>query len=204
MKTTNIRNMMQTALLGAMALFLHLWRFPLPFMPPFMDFDLSGIAEMIGAYTMGPLSGFTIIILKNLLKFMIQGTSSGGTGELQNIMLSSVYVLTASLIFRRGGKSRKASLIGMVVGTLVCATTAVFTNMYIIIPFFAKAFGMTMESIVAMVQKVNPYVDSTWKFIALGIIPFNLIKGSVTTLVIYLTYPALMRIASGGRTDAVQ
>ena len=32
---------------------LMFFRFPLPFMPPFMDFDFSGLVEIIGGFTMG-------------------------------------------------------------------------------------------------------------------------------------------------------
>ena len=202
MQKVNVRKMVLTAVLGTMAFVLHLMRFPLPFMPPFMDYDLSGIPEMIGAFTLGPVSGVTIIVLKNLLKLMIQGTGSAFTGELQNLILSCAYILPACFIFQRG-KTRKSALIGTIVGTIICAITAVFTNMYIIIPFFAKAFGFTMDQVIASTQAVNKYVTSPAMFIALGIVPFNLIKGGVTAALAYASYPVLMRIATGGKTDAV-
>ena len=47
MKRLTIKQMALIGVLGAMANVLLLLRFPLPFMPPFMDFDLSGIPEIV-------------------------------------------------------------------------------------------------------------------------------------------------------------
>ena len=193
MRKVNIRDLVQTAILGAMAYVLMLWRFPLPFMPPFMDFDFAAIPELVGAYIMGPTAGITIIGIKLLLKLVTTGTGSAFTGEIQNFILSSALILTSVLIYRRT-RTRKAALLGMIAGTLISSIVAVFSNMYLIIPFFVKAYGLSMEIIINMAQAVNKYVDSEMKFILLGIIPFNLIKGSASTAVLYITYPALMRI----------
>ena len=41
-------------LMGAVSAVLMLFRFPIPFMPPFMSFDLSGLMEMMGGFMFGP------------------------------------------------------------------------------------------------------------------------------------------------------
>ena len=78
------------SLMGALAFVLMLFKFPLPFMPPFMDFDFAGVVEIMGGLMFGPLAAFYIILVKILLKLVIMGTSSAGTGEIQNVLLSSV------------------------------------------------------------------------------------------------------------------
>ena len=193
MKRLNVRSMVQIAILGAVANILLLLRFPLPFMPPFMDFDLSGIPEIIGTFIMGPVAGIMIVIIKILVKLLMTGTTSMFTGELQNLILSCAYIIPAGIIYQKA-KTKKAALIGMIAGTLICAVTAVFSNMYIIIPFYTRIYGLSMEQIIAMTQAVNKFVDSEWKFVALGVIPFNLIKGGITTVLIYAAYPIMMRI----------
>ena len=193
MKRLNVRSMVQIAILGAVANILLLLRFPLPFMPPFMDFDLSGIPEIIGTFIMGPVAGVMIVIIKILVKLLMTGTTSMFTGELQNLILSCAYIIPAGIIYQKV-KTKKAALIGMIAGTLICAVTAVFSNMYIIIPFYTRIYGLSMEQIITMTQAVNKFVDSEWKFVALGVIPFNLIKGGITTVLIYAAYPIMMRI----------
>lgn len=45
-------------LMGAVSTVLMLLRFPLPFLPPFMSFDLSGVMEIMGGYMFGPVAAF--------------------------------------------------------------------------------------------------------------------------------------------------
>jgi riboflavin transporter FmnP len=51
-----------------------------------------------------------------------------------------------------------------------------------------------MEAIIAMTQAVNPMVDSVWKLVVIGIIPFNLIKYGVTTAIVYFSLDRLRAI----------
>lgn len=201
-KSISVRNMVQIAILGAIANVLTLIRFPLPFMPPFMDFDLAGVPEMIGVFIMGPVAGVLVVVVKILLKLLMSGTTSMFTGELQNLLLSCAYILPAWFVYNKI-KTRKGALSGMIIGTIICSIVAVFTNLFIIIPFYAAIYGLSMDAIVSMTQAVNPLVDSLWKFVVLGIVPFNLIKGGVTSLVMYLMYPVLDRIKNKEASNAV-
>lgn len=203
MQKSRTKTIVYVAVLAAVATVLHMLRFPLPFMPPFMDFDLSGIPEIVGTFTLGPVAGVSIVLIKNVLKFLLMGSSSMLTGELQNIILSSAFILTAYFIYNRK-KTRKSALIGMIAGALLCCTLAIFTNMFIIIPFYAKAYGLSLEQIIAMAGAANRLVDSTWKFVALGVVPFNLIKCGTSTLLMYLVYPTAMRATKREGQYAVQ
>ena len=51
-------------LMGAVSAVLMLFRFPLPFMPPFMSFDLSGLMEMLGGFMFGPGAALMIIVVR--------------------------------------------------------------------------------------------------------------------------------------------
>ena len=143
------------ALMGAVSAVLMLMRFPIPFMPPFLSFDLSGVMEIMGGLMFGPVEALCIIVVKILLQLVMQGTMSLGTGELQNFLLSSAYVLPAVFIYHRK-KTRKSAALGMAVSCCVVAVVAVLTNLYLIIPFYVKLFGMSMGDIIAMCNAVNP------------------------------------------------
>ena len=147
-------------LMGALSAVLMLIRFPIPFMPPFMDFDFAGVVEMIGGFMFGPVAAVFIAIVKILLKMVMMGSSSIGTGEVQNIMLSCAYVVPAAIIYSRK-KTKKNAVIGMIVGTLAAVVTAVLTNIYLIIPFYAKLANMSVDDIVAMCTAVNPAMAET-------------------------------------------
>ncbi len=175
------------SLMGALAAVLMLFKFPIPMMPPFMDFDFAGVVEIIGGLMFGPVAAVYIIIVKILLKMVMMGSSSIGTGEVQNILLSCSYVLPAVLLYMTK-KTKKRAALGLILGTIAAIVTAIITNLYLIIPFYAKLAGMTTQDIIDMCTAVNPAVTDVKTFVILGIIPFNIIKygaSSVLTLLLY-------------------
>lgn len=189
MKTNqmNVKKIVLIGMLGAIGAILMFIRTPLPFMPPFMDFDLASLPEMIGGFALGPMAAVFIILVKILAKFAMLGTSSMFTGEIQNFLLSCAYVLPAVWIYDRH-KSKKSAIQGMVVGTVICAIVAVFTNLYIIIPFYASLGNMTVQSIIDMCSAVSPIITNTFTLAIFGIIPFNLIKNGVASIITYVVY----------------
>lgn len=186
-----VKEMTFISMMGALSAVLILFRFPLPFLPPFMSFDVSPIVEMIGGFMFGPVAALLIIILKILLQLVMQGSHSVGTGELQNLILGCAYVMPALLMYRN--KTRKNATIGMAVGTVTVAIASVFSNLYIIIPFYAKMFGMTMDDIVAMCTEVNPAVNDAFSMVLLGIVPFNLIKYGFCSVLTFFLYKRLSK-----------
>ncbi|MBQ7942953.1 MAG: ECF transporter S component [Lachnospiraceae bacterium] len=175
------------SLMGALAAVLMLFKFPLPMMPPFMDFDFAGVVEIVGGLMFGPVAAVYIIIVKILLKMVMMGSTSIGTGEIQNVLLSCAYVLPAVFLYRRN-KTKKMAIIGLLLGTIAAIVVAILTNLYLIIPFYANLAGMTVEDIIGMCTAVNPAVTDMTSFVILGIIPFNVIKyggSSILTMALY-------------------
>ncbi|MDR0519167.1 MAG: ECF transporter S component [Clostridiales Family XIII bacterium] len=180
------------ALFGVIAFLLMLWRFPLPFMPPFMDFDLAAVPELIGTFLLGPVEGVLIIAIKVLLKTITQGTGSAFTGELINFILSCSLVLPAWFVYKIK-KDKAHARGGMVLGMLVATAVACVANIYLIIPLYARLFGFDMDAVIGMTREVNPYVDSVSKLVLLGIAPFNIIKNGVAVIISMLLYKRVMR-----------
>lgn len=188
-----IRRTAFVGLMGAVSTVLMLLRFPLPFLPPFMSFDLSGVMEIMGGYMFGPVGAFLVILVKILLQLIIQGSLSFGTGEVQGLILSCAYVMPAIAIYYCK-KSKKSAIIGMAVSTVVVSVTAVFTNLYLIIPFYARMMGKTMDDIVALCTAVNPAMKDAVSMVVLGILPFNLIKYGATSVVTFFVYKRLSKV----------
>lgn len=183
-------------LMGAVSAVLMLFRFPIPFMPPFLSFDFSGLMEMLGGFMFGPMAAVCIIIVKIMLQLVMQGSFSLGTGELQNLILSCAYVLPALIIYHHS-KSKKMAVAGMAVSSVFVAVVAVFTNLYLIIPFYVKLFGMSMDDIIAMCSTVNPAMKNAVTMALFGILPFNLIKYGVTSLITFIIYKRLSKVIKG-------
>ena len=195
-KTLKTRDLTVIAMLGAICCVLMHIDFPLPFMPPFMNFDLCGLVELIGGFAMGPLQAFFIIVVKLLLKLGTEGTTSAFTGELQNLMLSCAYVLPPVILYHRN-KTKRTAMIGMTAGTIFCSIVAVFTNLFIIIPFYMTLMGQEMGYFIQMCTEANPMVQNAATLAIFGIVPFNLIKCSINSLGAMVLYKRLSPILHG-------
>lgn len=82
----------------------------------------------------------------------------------------------------------------MAVSTVFVSAVAILTNLYLIIPFYVKLFGMTMEDIIGMCSAVNPAMKNAMTMALFGILPFNLIKYSVTSVVTFIVYKRLSKL----------
>ncbi|NLW40721.1 MAG: ECF transporter S component [Tissierellia bacterium] len=183
----NTKSMVKISVLAVISLILMLLDFPLWFTPSFLKFDISDVPALIGSFALGPFAGVLVQLVKNLLNLLVEGSTTGGVGELANFIVGSIYVYSAGLIYYREKNFRNA-VIGMTVGTIVMTISISLINYYFMIPFYAKIFGLPLDSIVAMGSAVNKYVVDFKTLILYAIVPFNLFKGIVVTLVTLLIY----------------
>ncbi len=183
--TISVQYLTRIAILGALASILFMIEIPVV---AFYKLDLSTIPVLLGAFSMGPLPGLAILLIKDLTRLLHSGTMF--VGELADFIMSAAYFLPAVLIYQCR-KSRKTALVGMLAGTLVLILVAVLVNWKIMIPFYMGAFNMPMESIVGMAQKALPFVDTEWKLLMFVTAPFNLLKGVVLSTVTYIIYKPL-------------
>jgi len=101
----------QIGVLGAIAMVLMLFDIPLPFAPTFYKIDFSEVPVLVGAFTMGPVAGALIELVKILLNLLIRGTSTAGVGDLGNFLIGCAMCIPASLIYQKL-HSRKGAIIG--------------------------------------------------------------------------------------------
>lgn len=186
MKKKNIAYITKISVLAVIAALLMLLEFPLPFAPSFYEIDLSEIAVLIAGFALGPLAGVLTEFLKILLNLIMNGTSTAFVGEISNFIIGISFVLPASIIYKQK-KTLSRAVIGMAVGTASLAVLGAFINYYIMIPAYAKFF-MPMEAIINMGTAVNSSIDSLWTLILFATVPFNLLKGIITSLATVLIY----------------
>ena len=185
-----------TAMLGALSGLLMLIEFPLGFIAPsFYKLDLSEIPVMIGTFAFGPIQGVVIEAVKIIIKLILKGTSTGFVGDLANFIIGCAMVIPAGIIYKRK-KTKKSAVIGMIVSTLVMAVVGVFLNAYVMIPMYS-AF-MPIDQIVEAGKAIIPWVNSTFTFCLFCVLPFNLIKGIIVSVVVAIIYKPLSRLIHKG------
>lgn len=174
-------------MLGALSTILMMVSIPLPFAPGFLRFDVAELPALFAGFFIGPLGGCAVIVVKILLKLVIQGTDTAFVGELMNIIGSCAYVLPASLIYTRY-HTKKGAGVSLIISTMLVSLVAVFLNAWIAFPMFTRLYGMPMEAIIGMGEAVNPLVHDSVSLMLFSVFPFNLLKHGITSLVTWLIY----------------
>lgn len=193
---SNIRTMVQIGMLGAVSVVLMMFEFPLWFAPGFYKIDFSEVPVLIGTFAMGPVAGVMIELIKVILHLLLKGSTTAGLGDAANFLIGCSLILPAGIIYKRI-KTRKGALIGMATGTLILITIGSFLNAFVLLPVYAKAFGLPMETLVGMGSAVNPAITNVTTFILLAVAPFNLLKGVVVSVITYGLYKYVSPILKG-------
>ncbi len=197
MRNDQVRYMVQVAMLAAIAVILMLFEIPLPFAPAFYKIDLSEVPVLIGCFAMGPLSGVIIEFLKILLHLLIFGTTTAFIGDIANFVIGCAFVLPAAWIYKRI-HTRRGAIIGMVAGTACLVVIGCVINAFVLLPAYAAAFEMPLDSLVAMGTEINPAINGVTTFVILCVAPFNLLKGVAVSLIVFLLYKRISPLLKRG------
>lgn len=188
----NTRKIAMTAILAAAASVLMFISFKLPFMPSFISLDFSELPALIAAFSMGPLSGVTVCLIKNLINLF--ASSTGGVGELSNFLLGCCFVLPAGLIYRHK-KTRLGALIGALAGAVTMAVVSAFTNYFIVYPIYMNF--LSLDAIMGMYQAINPHVKTLWEALWVFNVPFTFLKGMCSVVITFLVYKKISPLIHG-------
>lgn len=197
--SSRVRTMVCVGMLAAISVILMLFEFPLPFIAPsFYELDFSEVPILIGAFALGPTAGILTELVKILLNLVINGTDTAFVGEFANFVMGCAFVVPASMIYK-AKKSRKRAVIGLVAGTVIMSAAAFFINALVLLPAYSKAFGMPIEVFVEMGTAINPSINGVWTFVLLAVVPFNLMKGILVSVITILLYKHISPILKGSR-----
>jgi riboflavin transporter FmnP len=193
-KTTNIRKLTGTAMLGAVAAVLMYMEFPIPIMPSFVKLDVSELPALLAAYAYGPVSGIAVCLIKNLIK--LPSTSTAAVGELFNFVMGALFVGVAGFVYKRS-KTRRSALIGAGLGALAMAVVSVPYNYFIVYPAYVVLYHLPLEAIIGMYQAINPSVDGLLTCLITFNFPFTLFKGLLDAALCFLIYKPLSGVLHG-------
>ncbi len=182
------RTMVKVSVLGVIGFVLMFFEMPLIFLaPPFIKMDISDLPALIGAFSLGPMAGVIIQLLKNVLNVVIEGTTTAGVGEFANFVVGSAFAYTAGFVYFKKRTFNRA-VVGLVLGTIVMTIVISFANYFIMFPFYAKLFGWPIENLVEMGTAINANITDMKTMIIYAIVPFNLLKGTILTALTILIY----------------
>lgn len=202
MKGKKLNQLVKVSLLSVIACALMFLEFAIPIFPSFLQIDISDLPALIGTFALGPAAGVMIELFKNILHGIFDGHSAF-VGELANFAVGAVLVLTAGLIYNRR-KSRKTALIGLIFGTVTMSLAAAVLNYFVLLPLYQNAFNFPISQIIAIAGKINGNVNSVGTLIAWTIIPFNLLKGVILTVLTLVVYKSVSPVLKKENSDKKQ
>lgn len=197
MKKINVRGLAVSAIMGSLSFVLMLLAFSLPFLPSFLEFDISDLPALITSFAFGPLYGILVCFIKNLLHLLV--TRSLMVGELSNFILGSVFVGIAGLIYKKG-KSKVSAFWGSFLGAAVMALFGVLSNYYVVYPVYAAVF-MPYDAILGLYRAILPSVKNLWQALLIFNLPFTFIKGLFDVAICMAIYKKLSPILKNGKSD---
>lgn len=172
-----------TAIFAALSTALMFVSFGVPFMPSFLKLDFSEVPALIAAYSLGPVSGIIVCLIKNLIN--MTASTTGCIGELSNFLLGCMFVVPAGLIYKYK-RNRIGALIGAVVGAVIMGLGSLITNYYIVYPVYYNF--LPYEAILGMYQALYPKVNDLWDCLLVFNLPFTVMKGLLCAVITFLIY----------------
>lgn len=169
-RTSRITKMGMLAAISAVLVML----IRIPFPPaPFLVYDPADIPIFIGTFAFGPMAGLALTVIVSFIQAFVLG-GDGLIGFFMHVVATGAFVLIAGFIYKRN-KSRKSAVIGLICGTIVMTVSMLLWNLWIT-PVFLH---VPRETVVAMLATV--------------ILPFNLLKAGINSVVTFLTYKSIAR-----------
>ena len=178
---------------AAMAAILMYLEFPLPFAPSFYEIDLSEVPVLICSFSLGPVAGVVCELVKIILKLLLKGTTTAFVGDFANFVVGCSFILPATIIYHRF-KTKKGAIVGMVTGTVVMAAFGSFFNAVYLLPAFSALYGVPLDQLVAMGTAVNVMINSVSTLVFFAVVPFNLLKGLIVSVLTTLLYKRIERL----------
>ena len=176
-----------TAICAALAGVLMLLEIPLFFAPSFYELDLSELPVLFCGFFLGPVAGVVCELLKILIKIFLKGTTTAFVGDFANFFVGCSMILPATILYHVK-KSKASAIVGLIAGTLTMTVFGSLFNAVYLLPKFSALFGMPMEAIIAMGTAVNGGITSVSTLVLFAVVPFNILKGCVVSVLTFLLY----------------
>ena len=187
------RRMAYIAIFSVLAAVLMFFEVPLFFAPSFYEIDFSEVPVLISTFYLGPVAGVTTDLLKSVLKLLLKGTSTAFVGDFANFVIGCSFVLPASILYHTK-KSKGTAIGGMALGTACMTVFGSAFNAFYLIPTYSTLFGMPLEAIVGMGTAVNSSINSVTTLVLFAVVPFNLLKGVLVSIITFLLYKRVEKL----------
>lgn len=175
-KNDKLVRFVETSVLSSLAVVLMLTiRFWLLPGAKFLEYDMGDVPVITATLLLGPGAGTAVLLFVSLIQSLTVSAASSWQGFVMHFVSSEIFLLTVSFIVRRS-ISRKKLFGGFAAGTVLMAAVMVPLNLI----FTPMYMGVPVQAVIELLLP--------------AIIPFNLFKGFINSLIVFLLYFPLQKI----------
>jgi len=174
--TNQTKKLTKIAMLSAVSVLLvAILHFPIIPNAPFLEYDMADVPLLIIGFMYGPLYALISTIVVSVIQGMTLSAASGWVGIIMHIIATGTLTVVSSFIYQKN-KNKKNAIIGLALGALCMILVMIPSNLF----FTVKFWGMKYEAVLAMLPT--------------AIIPFNIIKSVLNSLIVALIYKRLKKL----------
>ncbi|MBE7013383.1 MAG: ECF transporter S component [Ruminococcaceae bacterium] len=171
MNDFKIRRMTVIAMISAIAYVLMVMvRIPVVM---FLKYEPKDIIIVIGGFIYGPMAAFVASLLVSFVEFFTV-SDTGVIGLIMNVLSTCSFACTAAFVYK-AYKNIKGAVTGLVIGTIVMCGMMLLWN-YLITPLY-----------------MNVPRQEVAKLLLPAILPFNLLKGTLNSVITFLIYKPVVK-----------
>lgn len=179
-----VQKMVSTAMLAAIGTVLQFVAFPIMPAFSFLKIDFSDIPILLGMFLYGPLAGVITAFVRSLLHLFLTGLAPQNmVGDFASFLASSIFTLPIFYFFGKKKNIRTNRIVGLVSGILALTIFMSIANYFVITPVYLQLYGVTTQQFLG---------TSLASYVAIGIVPFNLIKGLLVSGVFLVLHAKLL------------
>lgn len=174
---STVRKLCTMAILIALSVVLFLVvRFPFfPAAAPHLEYEMTDVPILIGSFMFGPVAGLVLTALASVIQGYTVSAHSGPVGILMHFIATGAFAVTAGIIYKYKS-SLKGAIIALIGGTLAMAAIMIPANLTITV----WLYHVPVDVVKGMLLPV--------------IIPFNLLKAGINSVIIFVVYKPLKRL----------
>ncbi|WP_434135847.1 ECF transporter S component [Enterococcus faecalis] len=179
-----VQKMVSIAMLAAIGTVLQFVAFPIMPAFSFLKIDFSDIPILLGMFLYGPLAGVITAFVRSLLHLFLTGLAPQNmVGDFASFLASSIFTLPIFYFYGKKKNIRTNRIVGLVSGILALTIFMSIANYFVITPIYLQLYGVTTQQFLG---------TSLASYVAIGIVPFNLIKGLLVSGVFLVLHAKLL------------
>lgn len=180
MKNKKLQKMIVIGMMSSIAFLLHLLNFPIPPFPAFLEVDFGDVPALITAIILGPVAGILVELFKNVIDWVYTGSPTGvPVGHMANFVTGLLFILPTYFVYTKL-RSKKGLTVGLIIGTITMAIGMSVLNYFAFMPMYNYFLNMPVET-----------GEALRNTIVLGVLPFNIVKGVLLTVVFLLIFKVM-------------